>query len=132
MPTLLDWLAFRAVSGVQGESILPHLNGTPPSQPVPAFAEGIKWGPEQRAVYLGPWKMIMTVSTGQRQLYNLTHDPLEQLEISLHNPDKTERLTQVLEEQVGINRVLASNIEPEAVNVSPEQHERLRAVGYAK
>ena len=132
MPTLLDWLAFPAVIGVQGESILPHLNGTPPPQPAPAFAEGIKWGPEQRAVYLGPWKMIMTVSTGQRQLYNLTHDPLEQLEISLQNPDKIQRLTQVLEEQVGINRVLASNIEPEAVNVSPEQQERLRALGYVK
>ncbi len=134
MPTLLDQLRLPQLDGMQGRSLTPDLAGRPPSAPVPAFAEGVKMGPEQKAVHLGDWKLMITEPHGDRkatrQLYNLTIDHLEQTELSAQHAAKTESLTGLLARQVQENARLAADVEVKRVPLSPAELERLRSLGY--
>ena len=134
MPTLLDQLPLPRFDGMQGRSLTPDLAGRPPSAPVPAFAEGVKMGPDQKAIHLGDWKLMITPPQGDRkatrQLYNLTLDHLEQTELSAQHAAKTKSLTGLLARQVQENARLAAGFEVQRVPLSPAEVERLRSLGY--
>ena len=99
-----------------------------------AFAEGIKLGPEQKAIHLGVWKLMITYPKGDREpfrkLYNLATDPLEQKELSAQHPAQADALTDLLNQQVSENARLAAGVSVDHAPLSPEQIERLRSLGY--
>ena len=130
MPTILDQLRLPSPVGVQGFSLSPYIAGRPPSRPVIAFAEAVKLGPEQKAVYIGNWKLMVTPSTGRRQLYNIADDPLEQNDLSAQAQGRLEQLTRILTEQVSLNARIAEGFVPDAAELTPEQRERLKSLGY--
>ncbi|MFQ5491643.1 MAG: sulfatase, partial [Phycisphaerae bacterium] len=78
MPTLLDQLRLDRPKGLQGYPLTSYIAGRPPSRPALAFAEAVKIGPEQKGIYVGDWKLMVTPATGSRQLFNIAKDPYEQ------------------------------------------------------
>jgi arylsulfatase len=132
MPTILDQLRLPQPAGLQGFSLVDHIAGRPPSKPVVAFAEGVKLGAEQKALYAGDWKLMVTPSTGRRQLYNIADDPLEQNDLAASNGATLGSLIRVLQEQVALNARIAGGFVPGTAELTQEQYDRLKALGYIR
>lgn len=132
MPTLIDQLGLPAVNGLQGRSLMGEITGGGSNKAVTAFAEGVKKGPKQQTVYLGDWKLIITLRTGRRELYNVADDPLEQDELSGKFAGKVEDLTRILQRQVAVNKQLGAGVSVEETLLTPEQTDRLRSLGYVE
>jgi len=132
MPTLIDQLGLPVVNGLQGRSLMGDITGGGSNKAVTAFAEGVKKGPKQQTVYLGDWKLIITLRTGRRELYNVADDPLEQDELSEKFAGKVEDLTRILQRQVAVNKQLGAGVSVEETLLTPEQTDRLRSLGYVE
>lgn len=131
MPTLIDQLKLPKMKELQGRSRTREITGRQNlREEVAAFAEGVKSGPEQNAIYLGDWKMMVIPSKRWQELYFLGDDPLEQNELSARHPQKAQELTKILQEQITLNNQLGSSISTEKVPLTPEQQNRLRSLGY--
>jgi arylsulfatase len=130
MPTLLEQLELPPPAGLQGASLAPWLAGEPPSAAAIAFAEGIKRGLEQKAVYAGSWKLIKTDVIDRVQLYNLVEDPGERNDLARRRPPPMKLLRGLLEQQVALNARAAGGFDAEHVRLTPEQRERLESLGY--
>ena len=111
LPTLVDQLGLDPPAAAQGRTLVPLLEGR--SSEAAAFAEGVKRGPEQRAVYLGAWKLMVTPNTNETELYDLASDPLEQSDLSGSREQVRARLARVLREQtLEVREAGASRVEP--------------------
>ena len=77
MPTVLDSLAIPIPDRVQGQSLVGWLQGADDVEPLTAFAEGVKIGHEQKALYGGAWKLMVTPDKNARLLYHIHADPAE-------------------------------------------------------
>ena len=132
MPTLIDQLGLPAMKGLQGRSLTADIESGHSQGLLSAFAEGIKLGPEQKALYVDNWKLMITPSASQRRLYDVADDLLEQKELSAWYATKAKQLAAILQEQTKINAKLGSGVSVEAVTLTPEQLERLRSLGYLK
>jgi uncharacterized sulfatase len=142
-PTLVDLLGLRLASDasfeIEGRSLVPYLvGGSLPPRPV--FAEsGKSFFPDSvrgrtrfdisgrfRSVIEGSWKLIWTPGAPpeqEYQLYDLSVDPGEQQNLSHPDHPELERLRERL--QGWLRDEPAETTEP-----SPEDEERLRALGY--
>jgi arylsulfatase A-like enzyme len=132
MPTIIEQLGFSKVKGLQGRSLTNEILGEDLGQPTVAFAEGSK-GTQQMAVYSSNWKLITSQSvknTSELQLYDVGNDPLEQNELSRLNSNRTNILTEILQNQSIVNKKLGAKIWAGSVSLTPEQIQRLRSLGY--
>ncbi len=130
MPTLLHQLRLPPPADLQGRSLVALIAKGSPSGPSVAFAEGLKVGPERRALYRGRWKLIAPAAGGPQRLYDLAADALEQRDVSAEHPAEVEALTALLRRQVERNEALAAGRVPERAPVSNEQLQRLKSLGY--
>lgn len=133
-PTLLDLLHLPPIAGAQGASLAAELRGTDTqaaSAPGPrvAFAECVKAGPEQRAIYLGDWKFIQALE-GDAMLYNIRDDPLEQRNLLGGRPEEEKALRELLARQLADNAQRRDGRAPAAAPASEELLQRLKALGY--
>jgi len=131
MPTLIDELGLRQTAELQGRSLVSVIRGRS-SEQVPAFAEAVKIGPEQKTLYMGNWKLILKKAEPLPRLYNIADDPLEANDLSMSDRNKASQLTNMLRQQNRINIRLASQISTETVPLTAEQQKRLRSLGYLK
>jgi len=129
-PTVVDQLALPEPLGIQGTSLAPFIAGRPPSDPLMAFAEGVKLGPGQRACYVGDWKAILTMETGRLQLYNITNDPLEQMDLATLRPQRTAEFRSLIDRQAQLNADLLAGVSVQRAPLSREQIEHLESLGY--
>ncbi len=130
-PTLIDQLHLSPMVNVQGTSLVPIIQDKVQDEtPTVAYAEGVKMGPEQRAVYTGDWKLLLTVDTGVVELYNIDRDPLEQNDLAAKHPKLTSELQTILTEQHERNKKLSQGVETQRATLTDEQIKRLRALGY--
>ncbi len=135
MPTMLDQLKIPLPAGLQGVSLLPLLleeGGTPASTGRSAFIESVKLGDEQKGIYVGDFKFMVTQASGWMGLYNIEDDPYEQNNLIEHSPEDLARLRSALGKQLLTNQQRAEGFVPEATSLSPEQLERLRSLGYVE
>jgi arylsulfatase A-like enzyme len=147
MPTLLDFSGLAVPREAQGLSLRPLLTGQP--VPVawrdrPAFAEKQPTGaPEDRgkgesyAIVDGRWKLIHHVvrrpQAPEYQLFDFENDPLDQKDLAPANGEVVARLARVLEAWRRAAR--SARLKPDdelAKDLSPEQLETLRSLGYVK
>jgi len=132
MPTFIEKLGLQKVDGLQGRSLVQHLEGDGPAVAPPAIAEGGK-ASQQGAVYNGDWKLIRSTKwsrTGNLHLYNRLSDPMEMADIAQAQPEEKKQLAALLHKQSAANRLLKDKIWIERVTLSKEQEERLRSLGY--
>ena len=132
MPTLLDQLHLPVVSGMQGRSFKDVIAEHPPARVVPAFSEAVKKPPQRKSLSLGDWKMIVVADQKTPELYNISEDPLEQDNLYAQHPSRLWELSQLLGEQITLNRKLASQVKPQERPVTPEDYEHLKSLGYVR
>jgi arylsulfatase A-like enzyme len=127
MPTLLDLAGLETPVGVQGQSLIPLLEGRG-RPPYLAFSEAPTRG-SQRAIALAGYRLVQVGDASQ--LFNLTVDPVELDDIAVAEQDRVEVLLRHLGDWQKM--VAASSLDPELRSeeeLDPETLERLRSLGY--
>jgi len=136
MPTLLDQLQIAPPAEIQGRSMNSLIGGHAPAEPPVAFAEAVKLGDEQKAVYVGNWKLqalfLNAAPQPRYSLYDLANDPQEQNDLARRHPEQVGALADLLRDQLEDNARRASGVVVEQVPLSPEQIKRLKSLGYLK
>jgi arylsulfatase A-like enzyme len=88
-PTILDLLGLAGSAGFEGVSLVPLFeggeqvrgSGTALFPPGVAYSEGLREGPEKKAVTAYPWKLTYELATTEEVLFDLEHDPGERDDI---------------------------------------------------
>ena len=154
MPTLLELSGLEAPAGVQGQSLVPLMaaasgDGDRPAgrwPPRPAISErpqppapSIPPLPavESTALIFEGWKLIRHLEplpgVAEFELYDHRSDPLDQVDVAADNPEVVERLANLMaawRRQAAAERPADDAQAPQ--NLSPEELERLRALGYVE
>jgi arylsulfatase A-like enzyme len=82
-PTIFDALGYEQLPDVDGRSLLPFLRGEAPEPPGPLLAESdYRLFVHHRALRKGDYKLILDLSDGGVELYDLSKDPGEQQDLS--------------------------------------------------
>ena len=139
LPTMLDLLGVPAPElPLAGRSLAPALRGEP-LEPTGILMElGLDRegaGTTHSAYALGPWKLIETSSDGEPtrvSLFDLARDPGEQEDVAQQHADVVADLGQRMRTAIDDAEARAANHDaaPE-LELSPEELERLRDLGYA-
>ncbi len=134
-PTVLEALGLEPVSDVDGVSLLPMLEGKPPSVPSYAISE---FRAAFRSVRLGRWKMIAG-QDGNRRLFDMEIDPAEQVDQARRAPIASrmceQHLAEFLASPAKTLRFREANVpqrrfKPGLVQQDPELRKQLEALGY--
>jgi arylsulfatase A-like enzyme len=152
MPTLLELSAITPPEGMQGQSFASLITERDRSaagwRRLPAITQKARTDPgkgaappphdtESFAINDGQWKLVhhMVRPRGgpEFELYDAAKDPLNQTDLAAHHPDVVARLTKALE---GWHQMAsAARLKPDAEatkNLTPEQLQRLRSLGYVR
>ena len=156
MPTLLDWGRLPHPKGMQGQSLAPFFsmpdrgasNGGDPAangwRQRPAIVEkqpmgqaGSPSADEAYAIIEGGWKLIHNkVRPPERpefELFDIVRDPLDQVNLAHEHPEIVQRLAKAIAGWHGM--AVAARLAPDSEttgNMSPEQLQRLRSLGYVR
>ena len=146
MPTLLELSGVAVPKEAQGQSLRPLLAPEPghPWKPRPPIAEkqpttegGFPASGESYAIMHGNWKLIRHVvrETGKPEfeLFDFYGDPLDQKDVAPAHPDVVARMSKTLEDWHLMASAAKLKPDSEATkNMSREQLEQLRSLGYVK
>ncbi len=148
MPTMLELSGLEAPEGVQGQSALPLLRPSPDRrwQPRPAISEKPKatspFVPppietESTALVFDGWKLIHNTERDEGkpefELYDHRRDPRDLDDVAAQNPEVVERLATMMESWRQVAE--SERLESESTSIedmSPEELERLKALGYVQ
>jgi len=127
LPTMLEVLGLTLPQGIMGESLLPLINGSGPDRPMVAMTYGPQAKLDRRALVADGFKYIWTIEGDGRELFDLTDDPDELVNLVEKDPARAnamhERLLRELAETEG-------NGVAEPAELSQEEIEGLEALGY--
>ena len=94
-PTVFDALGLQGPAGADGRSLLPLLRGQ--EMDLPIFSEtDYRLFVHHRMTRRGDHKLILDLADGEKQLYDLSADPVEAQDISSSNPRVTYEMEQEL------------------------------------
>lgn len=130
-PTILDVVGVASPPGLQGRSLMPLVEGGDGGVGVRTVVSSLGRFPSQAAdsITLGDWKYVEPRhGTEGHLLFQLSADPLEQRNAIERRPEAAERLAAALAERLAESR--ARRAEPGSAELSPEEVEQLRALGY--
>jgi len=143
MPTLLEQLRLPAGESLQGKSLVDHISGTLPNEPLARFAEATKAGPRQYALFADNLKLIATElpprqlpggttseATVRRQLYNLATDPGEQFDLARQSPQELAMLTKLFTHIVQTNMATKPGLVVRREVVDTSTIRQLESLGY--
>lgn len=130
VPTILDFLGIEAPDGIQGRSLVPLWDsGNEALEPRQQYAENIStrlthgWA-ELRVLFEGPYKYIHGPSP---QLFDLTTDPHERMDLAAERPDDVARMRSDL--QRFLDEKSVSGIST-TQTLDDDVRARLEALGY--
>ncbi len=133
LPTLLELLGMDGGDEIQGESLVPLMDGRQDQRgEVPVLAEASLMAVKtvrQRSLALGDWKLIEhLIPEAPPELYDLRRDPGEQHDLMAVEPHEAQRL------RVRLADLLESLPEAEGAvtTLSEEEIRKLRSLGYVK
>jgi len=126
-PTLLEAVGVSAPDHLQGRSLLAVMRGED-KEPRPVFSERIK--DEKRfALQVGNWKYIR--HSGGEELYDLSQDPREQIDVAAQNEPLLRELRHRTGQLIQWNEGLAQELQHgEAFELDQETRDQLEALGY--
>jgi len=127
-PTFLALAGIEPPAAMQGRSLAPLLRGEP-LQARPAYSETVDWG-EKQAIWRGREKMIFDREEPRIELFRLDDDPGERQDLANAAPDLRAALLDSLNHARDRNGRHLSRLGVSAVELEPEQLERLRSLGY--
>lgn len=127
MPTILDLLDIQPNPEVRGKSLLPLIGGSWQGREVAYMAGGLEKLRGRR------WSIIFGQDRPVR-LYDLAADPAEQVDRLAEEPELVaslvERYRAIRTVQLQAHAILAAGRESPRAQLSPEDVEHLRALGY--
>lgn len=129
-PSILGLLGLAPPVKVQGRSLVPLMFKPAAGDPIPAYSESLtpnlqfSWSP-LHALRMPPFKYI---EAPRPELYDLSRDPGEHVNILDSEPDAARRLKARLDRLIAETSAGAPT--PEAANIDRETMERLTALGY--
>jgi arylsulfatase A-like enzyme len=155
MPTLLDISRLQHPEGIQGQSLIPLITadsaGT--TSGTAAAASGWRRRPviiekqpsgkehpesdESYAIVDGGWKLVRNTvrppGKPEFELFDAAKDPLDQVNVADKHPDVVQRLAKALEGWHAMAAAARLKPDTEATgNMTPEQLQRLRSLGYIR
>jgi len=134
-PTLLDWAGIAIPDSFEGESLLPLLRKSErrlardrtsfASLPALLFRDAIL----QESVSRGGWSLVRDIQDPEReQLFDLTIDPDEEVDLIEIEPDAAQPVRSLLDTYE--QRTPLSGVVTPGVHIDPQIADRLRALGY--
>ncbi len=153
MPTILELCNLRGPKEMQGESLVPLMKNVIDSHDAeasewrerPAISERANTGEESNApppfnyeaysIISGPWKLIHNVLPQQGQpefeLFDRTNDAYDHHNVASNHPEIVQRLSHELHLwKQHVDAVKLKSDSEETQNMTTEEIERLRALGY--
>jgi choline-sulfatase len=130
LPTLLALLDAPVPAGVAGRDLRPAFTGAP-LRPEPLYAESLfgrlncRWA-ALRSWTSGGMKLVLGAAP---ELYDLGRDPAERVDLAEKDRGTAERLQASL--RAAVAGMAPGGDSARAAALSPEQEEKLRALGYA-
>ena len=125
-PTLCDLAGVEIPADFSGQTLLPAMEGSPLLERA-VLSEGNMWGPSLFSLNEGKHKLIRLPSG--YCLYDLENDPGERNNLLLSKPEIASAMTKnltLLLEKLALRNSASGN----AVTLTPEERERLCALGY--
>ncbi|GAB3687908.1 hypothetical protein GCM10028857_21500 [Salinarchaeum chitinilyticum] len=126
-PTLYDLTGVETPEAVQGESLVPLIDGEESDERV-ALCTAL--GGDTLAARTTEWKCFWRVRDGEVELYDLEEDPEETNDVSAQRPEVVERFKGELESY--LEAAEATDIDLPEPTVSSETKGRLRDLGYVE
>lgn len=132
MPTILDYLGIAPDSYLQGRSFLDAIRTE--SETGKLIFSRQKCPPQNRIYSLidGDYKLISRLKTGERELYDLSSDPEERVNLAERNRARTSRMHQQLTGILQTNRRLAADFSAatDVESLTASEIEKLKSLGY--
>jgi len=129
LPTVLDVLGAPAPAQLQGASLLPAIEGRDTAERVVVTSLARFKTLETDSVTQGSWKYIEhRHEPGRRMLFDVVADPGEARDLLASEPERAAELAAILAAHRASNR--ARRVEPAAVDLSTDEFEQLKALGY--
>ncbi|MFQ5805524.1 MAG: sulfatase [Phycisphaerae bacterium] len=143
MPTLLEQLRLPPGESLQGTSLVDHISDRLPDMPLMRFAEALKAGSRQYALFAEHTKLVATSLPPRRlpdgttseasaryQLFNLATDPDERYNISDQSPEVVKRLGQLMHKVLLTNMKTKPGLVVRKEVVDSETARQLESLGY--
>ncbi len=139
-PTLLDMLGLPPLDDADGRSRLPEILAVARGVPAPEHAEprfahiDQAWARSGRparpmvSVSDGPFRLFRREGAGTPELYDLSVDRYEQVDLASERPEVLARMTKLAEDYLA--KPPASWSGGPDVEINPQELEELRALGY--
>jgi arylsulfatase A-like enzyme len=139
MPTVLELAGVEPPEGQQGRSLAAALQGGAPLDPERAVflqrrhyeskqVGNISVAGDKFAVRVGPWKYIEGEEEGTRELFNLEDDPGELVNLY----ESSRAVADELRARIAAWKSNCARETGDRPKLSPEDRERLRALGYVE
>ncbi len=130
-PTLCALTGVDGAASFEGLDLSPLWDRHAPRQDRPVFAEGYFWGPDRHYCRLaGDYKTIIYEASKQIEIYNIKTDPAERHNLAPAQPALRKSL--VADLYLALTGMSIDEGDPLPAHLTPEQVERLRAIGYGK
>ncbi|MGH0031395.1 MAG: sulfatase [Myxococcota bacterium] len=125
-PTLLELAGLPVPSSMRGGSLLARIAGG--EDPRPVLAEGMLYGPSERAWIEGGWKLLVDEAEPRPALYALGDDPQERSDLAPREPD---RVAAMRARMAAFLADLSRGPRQDPLDPDAETRDALRALGYA-
>lgn len=143
LPTLLEQLRLPPGQNLQGVSLVDHVSDRPAELRPMRYAEGLKAGPAQYALFVDSTKLMVTEvpvretpdrpagPSGVRpQLFNLATDPGEQYDVSDQHRDVVNQMTKLMSKIMQTNMNLKPGLVVPTAAVDDTTMQQLASLGY--
>jgi arylsulfatase len=127
--SMLDAAGVAAPRGMGGRSLWPHLSRGEPLAARPLIAERLLYGPpELEALRDGAWKLIRVPGGSRAELYDLSGDPGERVNLASGEPAHTAHLARELDLRLAPLRHAGTSAGQ--ADITPEMRAKLESLGY--
>ena len=129
--TLLDLLGVPPLHGEAGESFLSTMGTEAEVTAPPPLIELNQRDRELAAIVQGSWKLVHDYRSDESQLFDLSTDPGEQVDLAEKEPGRVRELRHILESRRGRARALAAHFEKAGrIELTAEEQHALDQLGY--
>jgi arylsulfatase A-like enzyme len=131
MPTILAVQGIPFEKHIQGKDLMPVILGGE-TEDRESFSESLLYFGEKKAFFDGRYKMIHTLNTGKKELYDLESDPKEKENLFYSEPEIAARMELKLMEWVSASKKLGKEIAGSDIHavIDSDLRQELQALGY--
>ncbi len=130
--TILDWLDIKNTYHFQGKSLLPLIMEKTPDEVDGSdriiFSELNRFGKDLTSLRIGKWKYIHDFKNKKEELYDLSVDPGETINVLTEEPEFHNEVRNKLSEW--LTAVGEPKVKTKRVELNDESVERLKSLGY--